>query len=427
MTTLPAGPSLPRLVQLAGWILRPGPLLTSSWRRHGDVFTLRVAPGEDWVVLAHPDAVREVFTGSPDDLHAGEANQILGALLGSASLLLLDGPEHLRHRRMILPPLHGERLQGYAELMAAVTRREVERWPVGRELPLWPRMQAITLEVICRVVFGVNEAGALERLQPALQRMLAWTTERRRMVLLGVAGAAWGAERRPPGFGRALQPVHDLLEAEIAARRGAPDLQQRDDILSLLLQARDADGRGLSDAELRDELLTLLVAGHETTATALAWTIERLLRTDGGLGRATEDAAYREAAIREALRLRPVLPIVVRKLKRPMTIAGHDLPAGAFATPCIYLVHHRPDVYPDPYAFRPERFLEQPPGTYTWLPFGGGVRRCVGASFALYEMGIVLEQVLRHARLRAVAPRPERVSRRAITLTPEHGTLAVRV
>jgi cytochrome P450 len=425
MTALPAGPRLPRPLQLAGWVTRPGPFMTRMHERYGDVFTLRAAPGEDWVMLSHPDAVREVFQGSADDLHAGEANAILEPIVGRRSVLLLDGREHLRDRRMMLPPFHGDRLARYGELMAGVARREAERWPVGEPLALWPRMQAITLEIICRAVFGVTEPAALERFRVAIARMLAQTIESPRMFLIAILADVVGLGEK--GFERALAPVHALLDAEIAARRADPDTAERDDILSLLLQARDADGNGLTDSELRDELLTLLVAGHETTATSLAWTLERLMRHDGALERATEDKAYREAAVREALRLRPVLPIVLRKLTRDMTIAGHDLPAGCFAAPCIFLLHRRPDLYPDPLAFRPERFLETPPGTYTWIPFGGGVRRCLGASFALFEMDVVLEQVLRHARLRAPAPGPERISRRAITLTPAEGAVAVRV
>lgn len=425
MSALPAGPRLPRAVQLAGWVLRPGPLMVRAQQRYGDVFTLRPAPRENWVMLAHPDAVREVFQGSGDDLRAGEANVILEPIVGRRSVLLLDGREHLRDRRMMLPAFHGDRLAAYGELIAGVARREARRWPVGEPLALWPRMQAITLEVICRAVFGVTEAAALERMRTALERMLAQTLESPGLFLVAILSARAG--RRAARFEQALTPVHALLDAEIAARRADPELAERDDILSLLLQARDPDGNGLTDAALRDELLTLLVAGHETTATSLAWTLERLMRHDGAVERATEDKAYREAAVREALRLRPVLPIVVRRLTRDMTIAGHDLPEGCFVAPCIYLLHRRPDLYPDPLAFRPERFLETPPGTYTWIPFGGGVRRCLGASFALFEMDVVLEQVLRHARLRPAAPASERVSRRAITLTPADGALAVRV
>ena len=221
--------------------------------------------------------------------------------------------------------------------------------------------------------------------------------------------------------------MHEAIDEEIVLRRADPGLEDRDDILSMLLQARDPEGAPMSDQELRDELMTLLVAGHETTATSLAWTLERVVRHPEVLARLEEEAttggdgAYADAVAHEALRLRPVLPLVVRKLTEPLEIAGYELPAGATVAPCIYLVHRRPDVYPDPHAFRPERFLDEPPGTYTWIPFGGGVRRCIGASFAMFEMRTVLQTLVSHVRLEAPEPGAERISRRAITLSPSRG------
>ncbi|MBA2566200.1 MAG: cytochrome P450, partial [Thermoleophilaceae bacterium] len=295
------------------------------------------------------------------------------------------------------------------------------RWPIGEPLELWPRMQAVTLEIIMRAVFGVREAERLDRLRVALRRALDLTTDRSSMV----AFAALGPDRvgRLRILRRALDPVDELLLDEIRSRRSDPDVAERDDVMSMLVQARYEDGRAMADAELRDELMTLLVAGHETTATALAWAVERLVRHPDKLDRLRDEVAagedsYLDAVVHETLRLRPVLPIVVRRLTEPVEIAGHLLPAGASVTPCIYLIHRRPDVYPEPARFLPERFLDTPPGTYTWIPFGGGVRRCLGASFALFEMKAVLSVVATRARLRAARPASERISRRAITLTP---------
>jgi len=425
---LPPGPRMPPAAQTLGWVARPVPFLRRAHARYGDVFTMRMVTGDRWVLLAHPDHVREVFTGPADVLHAGAANRILLPVVGRRSVLLLDGPEHLRQRRLLLPAFHGERLQRYEDAMVAATEREVATWRPGAPLALGERMQRITLEVIMRTVFGVADTAALAHLRARLLALLEFTVEPRRLVLL----ALLGGERltRLPSLERVLRPVDAALRDEIARRRAAPDLAERDDVLSLLLQARDEEGNGLSDAELRDQLVTLLVAGHETTATALAWAFERLLRHPAQLERARTEPAYADAVVTETLRVRPVLALVVRRLREPMTIAGHALPAGAEVAPCIYLVHRRPDLYPDPDAFRPERWIDPDgapvrPGTYTWLPFGGGIRRCLGASFALLEMRTVLQTVLRAADLRADdAATGERTGRRAITLAPARGAAA---
>ena len=424
---LPAGPPWPTSVQTLAWMTRPKPFLRRAHERYGDVFTVGLRSGETFVMLAHPDAVKEVFTGDPDLLRAGEGNRILLPFLGHHSVLLLDGPEHLRQRRLLLPPFHGERMQRYRSIMEEATEREVATWRAGEPIALARRMQEVTLEVIMRAVFGV-EQGGLEHLRRVLLGMLDWMMDPARLALIFLIGPQ--RLEHVPQFRRIIQPVDDALFAEIARRRGAEDLAEREDILSLLLQARDEDGEGLSDQELRDQLMTLLVAGHETTATALGWAFERLLRHPEAMGRAVDDArggdgSYLDAVATETLRLRPVLPLVVRRLQQPMTIAGHDLPAGADVAPCIYLVHHREDVYPDPDAFRPERFLGVKPGTYTWLPFGGSVRRCIGASFALFEMQAVMGTVLRHVDLRPVDGASEPTARRTITLVPGRGARAV--
>ena len=419
--SLPPGPSYPRPLQTLGWVKRPMAFMERCRERYGDAFTLRIAHEGTWVLLSDPEAVRQVFTGDPRLLHAGEANVVLLPVLGSHSVLLLDEDPHMRQRKLMLPPLHGERLARHAETMREVAEREVAGWPAGEPLTLAPRMQDVTLEVIVRTVFGL-EGGERQRelrrrLRAALDLLVAPGPYLLFLILLGPHRAA-----QMPALHRVLKPVDDLLLEEIARRREDPLLSERDDVLSLLLQARHDDGEPMSDRELRDELMTLLVAGHETTATAVSWAVERLLRHPDKLERARSgDEEYMDAIVKETLRLRPVIPIVARKLMEPMEIGGWELPAGVTAAPCIHLIHRREDVYPEPRAFRPERFLEEPAGTYTWIPFGGGVRRCLGAAFALQEMKIVLQAIVAQAPLRPVRPDSERVSRRSIALVPERG------
>jgi cytochrome P450 family 135 len=413
MTRLPPGPPGPRALHTLGWITRPGPYAAKLRRRYGDTFTMRIANEADFVMVSHPDAVRQVFTGDPSLLHAGEGNQVLRPVLGARSVLLLDGAEHMSERKALLPPFHGERMQAYGDLIGAIAEREVASWPAG-EVAVRPRMQALTLEVIMRAVFGVRD----ERLRQHVGALLDWTTDPARMLLMVLAG--------PQRFGRLFQrvrgPVDDLLHEEIARRRGAADLDARDDILSMLLAHTE-----MSDASLRDELITLLVAGHETTATALAWALERLARHPAAWERLRSgDEDYLDAVVKETLRLRPVVPIVLRLLKAPMEIGGWELPAGVCVAPNILLMHSREDVYPEPRAFRPERFLEKPAGTYTWIPFGGGVRRCLGASFAIFEMKVVLRAIA--AGIERLAPdraASERTTRRAVTLVPARGARVI--
>jgi cytochrome P450 len=423
---LPAGPSAPRPLQTLRWIFRPGAMLEDCRRRYGDMFTLRIAHEGIWVFLAHPDAVRQVFTGDPRLLHAGEANVVLLPMLGHHSVLLLDEAAHMSQRKLMLPSFHGRRMRGYERTMADVARAEIERWPLGEPHAVRPAMQRITLEVIMRTVFGVQEDTRRTRLREALGDALEWGSDPRRLAMLAALGPQRVAGTRM--FRRVRDPADALIYEEIRRRREAHDLGERDDMLSLLLEARHEDGSPMSDDELRDELMTLLVAGHDTTASSLAWAVERLVRHPDKLERLREEMAadddaddYLDAVCKETLRLRPILALVLRRLTEPMEIGGRVLPAGVNVAPCIYLVHRRADVYPEPLAFRPERFLDQPAGTYTWIPFGGGVRRCLGASFALFEMKVVLRELVGRLELRASDPRPERITRRAITLVPERG------
>jgi cytochrome P450 len=421
---LPAGPRLPRALQTLGWMSRPLQFVEGARAKYGDAFTMHIGR-ETFVVLSNPDDVKQVFTGDPATYHAGEANIILLPFLGHKSVLLLDDAAHMSQRRLLLPPFHGERMRRHVDLMREIAQREVATWPTGVPFAVHPRMQALTLEVIMRIVFGVDEGDPrLAELRERLRHFLDTTASPRDVRKLMFYGPQRAERRRV--FAAVLDPVDEIIARVIAAHRERDDLAERDDVLSMLLLARHEDGSPMDAVELRDELVTLLVAGHETTATALAWALERLTRHPEALDRLTEEARaggeeYVDAVIRETLRLRPVLPFVGRRLTERQTIAGYDLPAGARVAPSIHLIHRRADLYPDPVAFRPERWLGVRPNPYTFLPFGGGVRRCLGASFAETEMRAVLGAVVSRVRLRPARPESERVARRVITLVPGRG------
>ena len=420
---LPDGPQWSLLRSTLEWWRHPLQVLESCQARYGDMFTYRIPHEGTWVFVSDPEVVKQVFTGDPRLLHAGEANIILLPVLGEHSVLLLDEPTHMAQRKLMLPPFHGKRMERYGELMSEIAASEIERWPVDKPLRARPRMQAVTLEIILRAVFGIEQSERLERVRRELGRLLEMISDPRRAAFLIVLGPR--RIRRFPPFRRAMDRVDRLLYEEIEARRAAPDLAEREDILSLLVQARHEDGRQMSDRELRDELMTLLVAGHETTATGLAWAIELLARHPAAASRLQEEVDageqdYLDAVIKETLRLRPVIALVLRKLVEPMEIGGRLLPAGVSVAPAIHLVHRRPEVYPEPERFRPERFLERPAGTYTWIPFGGGVRRCLGGAFAEFEMQVVLRELVSRRSLRAGGD-PEHPVRRMITNVPSRG------
>jgi cytochrome P450 len=425
---LPPGPSIPRALLLGRFILQPTAFLVDCERRYGEYFTLRLSEERTMVITSDPEAVKTVFTGDPGQMLAGKNNEILRPLLGDRSVLLLDGDAHMRQRRLMLPPFHGERMKAYGETMRAVAERQVGAWPHGTTFAAAPSMQAITLEIILRTVFGLEDAERIERVGAPLRRLLDATASQPRLLALQITSSANPRPRSPWGrFNQLVAAADRVVYDEIHARRSQTDAGAHDDILSMLLAARDEDGQPLTDRELRDELMTLLLAGHETTATALSWTLERLVRHPDVVARLRaerrqeEATPYLEATIKEALRLRPVVTAVGRHLTAPLEIGGHLLPAGVSINPSIYLLHRRPDLYPEPEAFRPERFLDDPPGTYQWIPFGGGVRRCLGASFALYEMKIVLQTILDRVALVPQQGREERVTRRAITFAPSRG------
>jgi cytochrome P450 len=414
---------LPKPLQTAIWSRQARRLLYACQDRYGDMFTIRVAYEGTWVMLADPEAIKQVFTGDPKVFHAGEGNQILATVLGQNSLLVLDEKPHMSQRKLLLPPFHGARMQGYERTMSEIAEREIAGWPTGTPYKLRPRMQAVTLEIILQTVFGVREGERMGELRAALREFLDLTTNPRALLPLLLVGPDRVRNFGP--FRRRIDRVDELIYREIAERRRAGDVGERDDVLSMLVGARHEDDSPMSDEEIRDELLTLLVAGHETTATSLAWAVERLARHPEKLERLRVEVTggreeYLTATIQETLRLRPVISIVLRKLTEPVEIGGYELPAGVSVAPCVYLVHRNPEIYPEPMRFLPERFLDNPPGTYTWIPFGGGVRRCLGASFAQFEMAVVLRELVKRHQIRPANPKPERVFRRAITETPRH-------
>jgi cytochrome P450 len=426
-TELPAGPRRPAFVQTLEWIIDPKGFMTRCRRRYGDTFSVQLGPSTDVVFISDPAAAAEVFQGPPEDLNMGDINGLFRRVLGRNSLLVLDGDEHMRQRKLLLPPFHGERIARHRDAMVQAADDDIVSWPIGEPFALQPRMQAMTLNVILRAVFGLENGPRRDELRLLLAQLLelnttiATTLPQLRIELGGLT--PWGR------LMRCTDAVDRALYAEMARRREEARADQ-DDVLSLLLEVHDENGEPMSDKEIRDQLLTMLVAGHETTATALAWAFERLVRHPRAVERLradleTGDSRYLDAAIKESLRLRPVVPITARKLSAPLVVGGRLYQTGTVLMPCIFLLHRNPEVYEQPDEFRPERFLDGQPATYAWIPFGGGVRRCLGASFALLEMRIVIEAVLRNLDVRPAERRDERIVRRAFTLSPKRGARVV--
>jgi cytochrome P450 len=425
----PPGPRMPGLLQVAAVAHDPYGWMVRRWRRYGDCFSSTFPVFGRVVYVADPASVKELFGSDPEVFHAGEANsRPLGPVLGSYSLLTLDEDEHMRQRKLLLPPFHGERMRVYGGLMAEAAERDLETWPLGDPFALRPHMQAVTLRVILRAVFGLREESHIETFGQAITRLaeasglVLWAPPLRRDL------GRWSPWAR---FKRSRAAVDELVYAEIASRRAEPDAAERDDVLSLLLQARHEDGSPMSDRELRDELLTLVTAGHETTATALSWAFERLVRHPRVLERLTDEVRagesdeYLDATVKETLRSRSVVSDIARKLTRDAEVCGYRIPKGTLVLAAIAALHQRPDLYPEPDAFRPERFLDGQPDHYGWIPFGGGVRRCIGASFAQFEMKVVLRTILSRASLRAVETAPERPRIRHVTVVPARGARVV--
>jgi cytochrome P450 len=422
---LPPGPRQPALVQTGRWLTRHLPLLEDCRRRYGDAFTLRFTGLDPLVFVNDPESAKRIFSADRENTLPEGRSLTLEPVLGSRSLLLLEGEEHMKRRKLMLPPFHGERMRAYEEAITEVTAAEIAGWPRSGDFPIRERMQAITLEVILAAVFGVADGPRHDQLRDLLGRVLE-QTRRPLATALSIATRPLGRYGPFAPFQRLLDETDEVLAAEIAERRRDPGLGEREDILSMLVSARFDDGTEMSDRELRDQLMTLLAAGHETTATALAWAFDFLLHDPEALARAREsaggDSAYLDAVGTESQRLRPVITTVGRKLGTPGTYAGHELDAGTSVMVTTYLLHTRPDVYPDPYEFRPERFLGERPDTYSWTPFGGGIRRCIGAAFATLEMRVVLREVLNRVELRPACPERELPRLAGITLIPRDGT-----
>jgi cytochrome P450 len=427
-SALPPGPRQPAVLQTIGWWTRTVPFMERARSRFGKRFTIRLLAGPPFVIHSEPDHLKEIFSAPPDVLHPGEGAAILEPVVGKKSLILLDESEHLEQRKLMLPAFHGEKMQRLSGLMADVAEREVASWPTDESVALHPRIQGLTLEIILRAVFGLDPGSRLDQLRDLLTGILEFSTKPA-SVMPALQRGYFGrgpwvrfAEMRK----RADRLIYELIDER---RDGG---EERDDVLAMFLAARHEDGSPMSDIELRDELMTLLTAGHETTASELAWAFERLPREPIVLDRlvaevdADDGDAYLTATIQETLRRRPVLPNAEPRLvKKPVDIGGWDYEPGPCLIASAYLVHHDPDIYPDPYAFRPERFLEEPPGTYTWIPFGGGRRRCIGASFATLEMKIVMRAVLSAYRLEVSTRGPELTRRRSITVSPRLGATVV--
>ena len=425
MSSLPPGPRLPRALQAVGWTQRPLPWLEKCHRRYGDAFTLRIRHYGDWVILADPDDVKKVFTAGRA-VGVDVANPLLGPLLGPRSVMLLEEPEHMTRRKLMLPSFHGQAVQADAEMMAAVAREEIERWPVGEPFALWPRMQDITLDVVMRAVFGPDSrTPRLQPLRERLRTLTTWMNEPRNLAMLAFLGPGWVVRSR--GYREAMGAVEEAVMDEVRRRKAEPEGGSMG-VVSMLVRARYEDGSPLSDQDLRDELVTLLSDGP--TSSTLAWTFERLLRHPDKVERLRDDVlggdgSYLDAVVKETLRLRPPVPVVVRNLLEPMRLGGHDLPSGTTVAPCIHLIHRDERHYPEADRFLPERFLGKQPGTYTWIPFGGGVRRCLAASYAEMEMKRVLRIVFESTELRAVEDDAERARKSAIAFAPDQKGLVI--
>jgi cytochrome P450 len=424
---LPPGPRMHTLLQSIGLLRFRHQFIPALHRRYGDVFSIRVLPqGRAMVVFNRPEHVKEIFAGDPEIFHAGKGNAILGPVMGEHSLLLVDSTQHKRARKLLMPAFNGQALRGYEDLVTRLTKAEVDRWQEGVPFESLQRMNALTLEVILQVVFGVTDETRLARLRPLVNK----TVNIPPLVFLG-----WGIPRLQR-FGPWRRTVENQIEldrvifAEIEERRRATDLADRSDVLSRLLQVRDDAEQGLTDEELRDQLVTLLLAGHETTATALAWALHELGKDSAEEAKAREaasagDTDYLEAVLKESMRLHPVIPMVVRHLMKPATIGGIDLPRGVNVAASIILAHESETSHPDHTRFRPERFLEGEVATNTWIPFGGGVRRCIGAGFSLMEGVAVLREVLSSYDVVIPAGTTETPKVRNITSVPRHGARIV--
>jgi cytochrome P450 len=424
---LPAGPPLPSFVQAAIWALRPLDLMDRCSARYGELFTLRVRK-RPWVLLSNPQHVKQVFTTDTNLLRAGagEANPLLGPLLGPRSVMLLDEPQHMGDRRRLLASFHRRRMGDYAAMMDEVAREQIARWPIGEPFEMWPRMQAISLEVVVRSVFAGIDQRRAATLRERLMDMTNWINKPRRLALLAAFGSrSISASGR---FREAMGQVESVVLEEVRARRARTPPADGEDIFWMLERSHIESGAPASEEKMRDELITMLSDGP--TATSLAWVFERLLRHPDKLARLREELLggreeYLDAVVKETLRLCPAVPLVMRRLVEAMQIGGYTLAPDTIVAPCVHLMHRRADIYPDPLSFSPERFLKDAPGTYTWIPFGGGPRRCVAASFAQLEMKRVIAAVLGELELRPADADSEGAMRSSVSFAPDAGARVV--
>ena len=424
----PPGPATPGAIQSAQWLFRPIQFMERCRAKYGPIFSISLGTAQNVVVVGEPAAAASVIGGDPEIFRSGEANLLFRPVLGRHSLLVLDVPEHSEHRRILLPPFKAGHVQGFGQMIEDVARARVSSWPLGEEFALTSEMQAITYGAISRVAFGDQVEERDTRLaELSLEMMDRCDSPFTLVPKLRVQAGGLSPYAR---LMKVVQEIDQLLFAAIAERRADPLSQMRDDVLSLMIHAQHDDGTPLTDREIRDELLTLLMAGYETTTSALTWAFERLLRSPEVVSRLREelesgDETYLDAVVKESLRERTVVPIVARKLRVPIELGQFELPAGTVVMASVYLVHHDPEIYPEPYEFRPERFLGGPPRANAWIPFGGGVRRCLGANFAQLEMRTVIRTVLTAAKLRPARAEPEPRARRRFTLAPKHGCRVV--
>jgi len=430
---LPEAPviDLPRAAQVLRFSQRQIQFVFGARRRHGDVFRMRSTLPGGPVITCHPDHVRSLFTAKPEQAPSLTGESPLRPILGTQSVLTSVGERHMRQRKLLLPPFHGEAIERYTEMIRTATEREIDRWPLDRPFALAPRMQAITLDVIMAGIFGIEGKPAPRspegRLRSTIKRLVAASTSP-----LAQVGELININREDAvGLTRiGVELLDRPTYAVIRARRADEGLAERRDILSLLLQARAEDGEAMDDKEVRDELLTLVLAGHETTANSLSWAWERLVRNPAAHealreavrnGDEPASAEQVEATIVESMRSRPVVPFIGRRVTVPWQLGDYAARSGSAIGMSILLVHHREDLYPEPFEFRPERWLGRKPGTYEWIPFGGGIRRCLGAALAMAEMRVVLEATARRLDLEAPDPEPERALHRNVTMIPAKG------
>ncbi len=429
-TSLPAGPRIPTPLQAAIWALRPLEFMDRCAARYGETFTLRIRHGRPWVLLTNPEHVKQVFTRASELMGAGagEANPLLEPLLGPRSVMLLDEPEHMGDRKRLLPSFHGGRMKNYGAMMSEIAREQVADWPTDEPFELWPRMQSISMEVVMRSVFeGIDaQRGALIR--ERIAELTDWINQPRRLALLAAFGSR--SITANSGFRKAMERLESVVLDEVRLRRARGIGEGEEDIFAMLERGHSQSGAPASEEKMRDELVTMLSDGP--TATSLAWVFERLLRHPRQLARLREEVRrdegdeYLDAVVKETLRLCPAVPLVMRRLIEPMELGGHMLPAGTIVAPCIYLMHRSPEIYYQPLEFKPERFLGgNDAGAYTWIPFGGGVRRCVAASFAQLEIKRVIEVVLREFDLRAAGDGDETAARSSVSFAPGGGARVI--